>query len=133
MMTASRPVHSGDTTGSVLTVHLPESIVRANRQGSSWVAEVSGPQAARLRAKGWHIGILATTSQVVSTMPAAPPSVSVPSAFPVLSGTVAELEEELDQGLHDDHLDALRAAEVETKDRSTALRAIDDRAELVEA
>lgn len=126
MITASRPVHAGDTTGATLTVHLPESIVRANREGSSWVARVSATQAARLRSKGWAVAIQATTSRVASTMALAP---STPTTFQVLSGTVAALEAELDQGLHDGHLDALRAAEESGKGRSTALRAIDARAE----
>lgn len=126
MITLSRPVRSGDTSGSVLTVKLPESTVHASRDGGSWVVTVTDTQAHRLRSqsKHWRVTV-ASTPQVEAAG-------VEPASFSVLSGTVSELELELEAGNHDDHLDALLEAEVEGKNRSTAIRAITDRMDEVQ-
>lgn len=54
---------------------------------------------------------------------------TVTAAFDVLDGTIGDLRAELDQGLHDSHLDELLAAEVDDKDRVGAKDAIEARIE----
>ena len=128
MMIVRRRIHPGDTRGSVLLVHLPESIVRAERDGSYWVARVTGNQSHRLRSKKWEV-VNQTTTEAPAPTPAPAPVVEPEPVFDVLNGTVAELEDELDAGVHDDHLAELLASEIEGKNRRTAVAAITDRLE----
>ena len=124
MTVMTRPILAPDTTGDTLVVHPPERIVRASRGDALWTAEVElGSTVHALQNKGWTI-VVDDTPEVA---PAPSPVDESNPDFSVLLGTVSELEDELDAGLHDDHLVELRAAEVANKDRVSALEAIDDR------
>lgn len=122
MITLARPIRSGDTLRDTLTVRLPESSVVAQRQEDRWVVQATAIQSHRLQSRSKHWVVIPTP---------VPDPVPDPVAFPILDGTVSALEDELDAGVHDAHLPLLLAAEVDGKDRSTAIRAIQDRAELV--
>lgn len=131
MLTIARPIRSGDTTGEVMTVRLPESTIRADRVGGWWVVNLGGNQAHRLlsRSKHWRV-IDQSIDPVVEEEPVV--EEDEPVSYPILQGTVSDLEEELEFGIHDDNLDSLLSAEEAGKNRSTAVRAIRDRMEEIE-
>ena len=126
MITLARPIRSGDTLRDTLTVHLPESSVVAHREDGRWVVQATAIQSHRLQSRSKHWVVIPTP--VPEPVPEPVPD---PVGFPILDDTVSALEDELDAGVHDEHLSLLLAAEVDGKDRSTAIRAIQDRAELV--
>jgi hypothetical protein len=119
-----RPIKPGDTLGPILTVHTAERILQAQRDGKFWRADVSGPMADVLRRKGWR-------DAPSGSVPAPAPAPAV-STYPILDGTVSALAAELDSGTHDAYLVDLLAAEMDNKNRSTAISAIEDRIEDVQ-
>ena len=120
-MIFARRISEADTSGQHLQVRLSSGYGLASREEGYWGIEVhQSTDKRRLKKDGWE-----HRQEQQDAEPA--PSLS----FPVLSGTVAALREELEAGMHDGVLAQLKDAEEKKKNRATAIAAIEDRMELV--
>ena len=114
-MMHERRTRTGEPMGATMRVRLAARWAVATRDGDRWLVEaLNANEAKRLAKDDWRRCVVES-------------SVESQPSFDVLSSTVAALEAELDAGTFDDVLVELRAAEVDGKNRTTALAAIDAR------